>query len=191
MYVLSALVGDNKYLGYVFAPEIWYWRFVRKVITALNLRDDVKILIKPPLKGRYPQIENPIFEWVERSGIRDIEIIEDVFLDTVIDLADFFILDSPSTPLVNLLVTEKPFILYADRVFYHFVTEAQDKIRRRAAFVDNENDFFSELENQINTNFSSINVKNKEFLQNYCTHLNDGKSTERFFGFLNNIYNRS
>lgn len=191
MYVLSALVGDNKYLGYVFAPEIWYCRFVRKVITALNMHDDVKILIKPPLKGRYPQIEDPIFEWVERSGVKDIEIIEDASLDTVVDLADFFILDSPSTPLINLLVTEKPFILYVDRIFYHFVTEAREKIRKRAAFVDNEKDFFLELENQINTDFNSINVTNKEFLKHYCTYLNDGKSTERFFGFLKNLCNQS
>lgn len=185
MYVAQALVGDNRYLGYVFPFEIWYWRFLREIFELFVRYPEVTVLFKPPLKGRYVQIENPISRWLRKRRAPNVEVVDDVPLKEVINDADAFIIDSPSTPLLHLIATEKPFIVYSDNQFYKFIPEAETLLRKRALFAASKKEFFEQLEAFLQKpNWSLQTPVNDEFLLAYGTYKSDGRSAHRCAQFL-------
>lgn len=191
MYVMSALLGDNCYIGYIFHPEIWLWRFQFELVNYLAKFPDIDILLKPPISDRYPQIPNPIFEWLEKQNIPNVRIIsEDIALEKIIDLADAFIIDSPSTPLWPLTATEKPFLTYIDKSFFRLVPKASELLKKRALFADNKDEFFEKLSVFLQSqNWSLDKPVNDEFLSHYGTYLSDGRSDERVTEFLFTLAN--
>lgn len=185
MYVLAAMVGDNRYLGYVFYPEIWYYQFQRRVIENFAKFPGIRFLLKPPLKDRYPQIHNPLFDWLNREGPPNVEVMEDIPLSQVLHRADGFILDVPATPLLEILATGKPALLYADRRCLKVVPQAIQLLRQGGiALAESEEEFFPELDNFLSHGVTSANPLNEDFLKMYVTHLHDGRSSQRLAAFL-------
>ena len=45
MYVMSAFLGDNCYIGYIFHPEIWLWRFQLELVSFLAKFPNIDILL--------------------------------------------------------------------------------------------------------------------------------------------------
>ena len=118
IYVMSALLGDNCYIGYIFHPEIWLWRFQYDLVSFFAKFPNIELILKPPLVERYPQITNPIFNYLKEQCFPNVHVFaENIPLEHIIHLADAFILDSPSTPLLPLVASEKPFLAYFDRTF--------------------------------------------------------------------------
>ncbi|MEE9126423.1 MAG: hypothetical protein V3U11_04730, partial [Planctomycetota bacterium] len=188
MYVMSALLGDNVYLGYVFHPEIWYQRLQRRLIQALSCFADCHVLLKPPLLNRYPQIPNPVFSWLEEQAYPNVEVMGDVVLTDVLGEADAFIIDSPSTPLVQLAATEKPFLVYADKNYFKFQPEAAELLAKRAIYTETEEDFFASLDRfMAEPDWTLDQPVNDEFLAAYATGGNDGRAAERIAGFLHRV----
>ena len=185
MYIMSALVGDNRYLGYVHHPEIWYWKLQRELVKRMSRFPDVRVLLKPPMRDRYPQIRNPLFDWMERNRPQNIEVMGDVRLESVLDLANAFIVDSPSTPLLSLVATDKPFILYAENSTFRIVPEAAKLLKKRATLADTEDQFFAEVERFLaEQDWTLPKPVNDEFLKAYCTYTGDGLSADRCAKFL-------
>jgi hypothetical protein len=184
MYVMSALVGDNRYLGYVFHPEIWYTRFQRRLVEACSGRE-VRLILKPPLATRYAQLPNPL---LESELPPNVEILRERPLSEVLDEADVFILDSPSTPLLHLVATRKPFVLYADRRFFLLRPDAAALLRKRAPVAETEADFFATVDALLEHHSTGAQpTVNDEFLKAYGTHLGDGRSADRLAAFLREL----
>ena len=185
MYIMSALLGDNTYLGYVYHPEIWYIRFQLKLIDLLRQYPEIRVLIKPPLPGRYPQIYNPVIDWLKEQNFPNVTILENIPLEDVMHPVDTFIVDSPSTPLLQLLTIDKPVIIYADSRFFKMMPAAVGKLRKRVIYTDNEQQFYEAVDTFIKkADWALPEPINTEFLREYGTHLHDGKSAERIVGFL-------
>lgn len=188
MYIMSAMVGDNRYLGYVYHPEIWYWRFQRKLVRLFLKFPETKILLKPPLHERYPQIENPLFQWLETVNCSNVEVMGNVQLEKVLDRADAFILDSPSTPLLYVVATEKPIIAYIDRLLFKLVPEAGTLLKKRAFLAETADAFFEEVVRFLEKpEWRMPKPVNDEFLNTYCTYASDGRSAERCAKFLHDL----
>ncbi|MHC4815741.1 MAG: hypothetical protein ACYTFN_21930 [Planctomycetota bacterium] len=188
MYVMSALLGDNAYLGYAFHPEIWYHRFQRRLIEALSRFPDCHVLLKPPLGDRYPQIDNPIFGWLEEQGYGNIEVMGNVPLADVLGEADAFIVDSPSTPLLQLVATDKPFLVYADRDYFKFQADAAALLAKRAIYSNTLEGFFEALDRFLAwPDWTLARPVNDEFLAAYATGGTDGRAAERVAGFLHRV----
>ncbi len=145
MVVVNATVGDCRYLGYVFPPEIAYWRFLRRLVEALQSLF-VDVLLKLPLPGRYPQVPSPVVDWLRDRPFEGVRIARDAPLSECLGEADAFVLESPSTPLLHVLATDAPLLLYADRETYRLVPRARELLERRCAvFAEREEDFFTRL----------------------------------------------
>jgi hypothetical protein len=191
IYVMSAILGDNCYIGYVFHPEIWLYRFQLELINFMKKFPNIDVLLKPPISDRYPQITNPVFEWLAKQNVKNIRVFsEDIALEQCIDLADLFIIDSPSTPVWPLVSTEKPFLAYIDKTFFRLVPKAIELLKKRAIFADTKNEFFEKLENFLhNSEWTLDKPVNDEFLCRYGTYLNDGNSDKRVTDFLFELAN--
>jgi hypothetical protein len=186
MYVMSALLGDNCYIGYIFHPEIWLWRFQYELINLLSRCPDIDVILKPPMSDRYPQITNPVFDWLKVQDFKNIRVYpEDTALEKIMDMADAFIVDSPSTPLWPLVSSEKPFAAYIDRTFFKLVPQAAVMLKKRAVFADNRDEFLEKLWAFLQKpDWTLEQPVNDEFLHHYGTYLNDGNSDKRVTEFL-------
>ena len=155
MVILSALVGDCRYLGYTFIPEIENSRSMFRVVKRL-LEEEIEIVIKQPLKNRYPQQTHPVVLWLESNEFSNVVFADDVDLMECLNLADAFVMESPSTPLLKLATTRVPILLNVDRRYYLLVSRARELLQRRCAvFAEDMESFMLGLEE-----FLTIHVKN-------------------------------
>jgi hypothetical protein len=187
MVVLNALMGDCRDLGFVFPPEIEYWRFTRRLVLRLARESWIHVVAKPPLADRYPQLENPLLEWIESRRFSNVSILRDVALKDCLDQADAFVLESPSTPLLHVAATEKPLLLYINRDDYLLQEEAADKLARRCAvFGRSEEDFFSQLERLLKQGVPPHAPPDDSFLDSYVTG-GSGWSADRIATFIGKV----
>lgn len=173
MVVLNALLGDCRYIGRVFPPEIDYWRFTRRLIERLA-SEPIEVILKPPLPGRYPQSLNPIEGWVEEGRFANVTMLRDVPLAECLDEADAFIVESPSTPLPQIVATRAAVLLYVDKDVYKLVPAARQFLARRCAVLaESEDSFFAGLESWLadvrNDAARCGEQPDDSFLENFCT----------------------
>ena len=186
MYIMSAMLGDNCYIGHIFHPEIWLWRFQAELISFLSKHPDIDVILKPPVLNRYPQITNPVFDWLKQQDFLNTTVFsEDIRLENILDMADAFVIDSPSTPVWPLTCTDKPFLAYIEKSFFKLVPKAAELLAKRAILADTKNEFFRKLEVFLCSPRWQLNKPiNDEFLCHYGTYLNDGNSGRRVAEFL-------
>jgi hypothetical protein len=192
MVVLNALLGDCRYLGRVFPPEIAYWHFCRRLIERLG-REPIEIIVKPPLLARYPQQRNPVEDWLAERHYPNVSILREVPLADCLDQADAFLLESPSTPLPHVVATRAALLLYVDRHVYRLVPAARELLRRRCAVLgESEEEFFAALEGWL-ADVRSGRAKSgggvdDGFLENVCTGSGPPSSAGRMVSFLKDVY---
>ena len=192
MVVLNALLGDCRYLGRVFPPEIAYWRFTRRMVERL-VQEPLEIIVKPPLWNRYPQQRNPVEDWLEERGYPNVSVLREIPLAECLDQADAFLLESPSTPLPHIAATRSALLLYIDRDVYRLVPAARELLARRCAVLgESEEEFFEGLERWLGhvragNEFSGGSVDDG-FLENVCTGSGQPSSAARMVSFLRDIY---
>jgi hypothetical protein len=168
MLILNALVGDCRNLGYTSQPEIGYWRFTRAVIKKLQEKHAIEIIIKPPMRTRYPQMPNPVIEWVRECDFNEIMVVEDMPLSDCLGLADAYIVESPSTPLLQALETGSPVLVYINRSDYLLQPDAANALRDCAAvFAESEADFLDGLESFLSQPEWVVKDANNRFRREY------------------------
>lgn len=185
MVVMNALVGDCRYLGYVFPPEIAYWRFARRVVQRLA-REPLEVVVKLPLGERYPQQRSPLEDWLRDHPHPNVRILAGVPLRECLDEADAFVLEGPSTPLLHVAATRAQLLLYADRDVYRLVPRARELLRRRATvFAETQADFFAGLETYLARRSPTVQASDvdDEFLRTFCVGEQPG-SLGRIVDFL-------
>lgn len=187
MYVTQSLNGDLRYLGYVFPPEIWYYKFQIRFFDFISQYKDVELLVKFPPRNRYPQINNPALNWLKENNCKNITIMQDSRFEDVYDIADAYFIDSPGTSLQYMAVTDKPIIVYSDKSIYKFTPSAAKSIGKRGYYTDSEESLFAFFKTFLIKNDWAISQPvNDEFSRKYNTHKNDGKSSERLAHILFN-----
>jgi hypothetical protein len=188
MLVLNALVGDCRDLGFVFPPETEYWRWTRKVVECLAKWDDIEILIKPPLRARYPQMPNPLLDWIRHRGMSSTSVVADVPLKDCLHLADAYILESPSTPLLHVAASNKPLLLYINPQDYLLEPDATSALRDRAAvFAQTETEFLAGLERFLAAQDWSCDHVNDRFMHDYVVGEPGATPADRIADFLQSV----
>jgi hypothetical protein len=188
MFVLNALLGDCRDLGFQFTPEIQYWRFTRKVVERMRECDDIEIIIKPPLRNRYPQMPNPLLDWIRDIDLNKIKVVNDVPLKDCLNLADAYIIESPSTPLQQVVATNKPILLYINRGDYLLESDAAAALRDRAAvFAQTEFEFLSGLDRFLKKPDWSCDSVDDRFLHDYVIGGPEAMPTDRIVDFLHTV----
>lgn len=184
MYVMSSIPGDNRYIGYVYPPDIAFWRFQRRLVERVLAHPDVRLVLKPPLAHRYPQLSSPVFDWLEENVSSSCyDVVGETPLEQAMDQADAFLFDSPSTPLLYLAASNKPFGLFIDRHVYRLVPRARELLRRRAVFLsETEESFFNDLDAFLSCGDWSAGTPDDGFLEEFA--LGDGVPAERAARFI-------
>ncbi|MFP5223878.1 MAG: hypothetical protein ACLGSA_16425 [Acidobacteriota bacterium] len=147
VYVMSAFLGDNTYLGYVFQPEIWLQRLQLEMVEFFTGFPDIRFLFKPPLWDRYPQNFGSLTDFLARRKPENVAVLEpNAPLRQILDRHHAFIVDTPSTPFVELAASDRPFLAYLDRRFFRLVPQAARELRKRAPLARTRGEFFQAME---------------------------------------------
>jgi hypothetical protein len=178
MYVNTNLGGDFRYHSYHMYADIAYWRFQRKIVLRCLQQADVRLVVKLYPLAKDP-IHNPLINWLEDESSPNCEVTELPFTE-VLDKADAYIIDTPSTALLQALTTEKPVIALVDSFYLRFDPRAAALLRKRAIVKESREEFLREITNFLSRpDWRLPKPVNDEFLMEYGTYLNDGRSTER------------
>ena len=185
MYVTNTLLGDLRYFSYHLYPDIAYWRLQRQVVELCSRFPGIELILK-----LYPRdwLSSPLEQWVKKQGFRNCRIIRETPFSGVLPQTDLFILDYPTTTLLEALVTEKPVIVLADRSYYRLRPFAVQSLRKRAILSETPEQFLHDIAEVLKQDDWSFHQEiNDKFLCAYGTHLNDGRSAERAVQLLTEV----
>lgn len=184
MYVPTNYYGDLRYFSYHSWPDIWYWRFQRKVILACTSFPDVRLMLKSVPNDL---LHSPVEQWLRNNPVSNCEIIDIPFKEAL-DLSDAFIIDCPTTALLEALTTDRPVIVMAHAAYLRYDAQAAELLRKRAILAATPDQFIAEIKAFLRrSDWSLPKPVNDEFLMEYGTYLNDGKSAERAVQLLSEL----
>lgn len=177
VYVTNAIHGATRYHSYHLYPDIWYWRLQREIIQVCVQFPEIDLLYKAFPNER---LKNPVEDWVQQENIPNCQIVRDIPFSNMLHVADLFIIDYPSTVLLEALTTNKKVIVFAGRRFIRFDPKATALLTKRVLFSKTKEQFLWDIEATLQEpDWTLPDPVNDEFLKAYGTHLNDGRSAWR------------
>ena len=106
-------------------------------------------------------------------------------LPALIARADLIVVLFPSTALLEALLTDKPVIVLVDPRFVRMRPPARAALERRAIVSSSPEDFVEQVRERLRRgDFTLPAAVDDQFLRDYGTHLDDGKSAERALAAL-------
>jgi hypothetical protein len=188
MYVMSSLPGDNAYIGRVYPEDIAYARLQLRIGELLARYATVQVIVKPPLRGRYPQLKPPLLDYLAGASCRNIQVVSEVPLRDCLDRADAFLLDSLSTPLLYVLATRKPFIVYANPSIWSLYPLARRLLAQRGVVADSEAELLSATARLLaDETHTPPHVVDDCFLMQFGLATDDGRAAIRCASFLREL----
>ena len=146
VYVPTALMGDWRYFSNHIYPDIWYWRLQRAVVQRCSQARHIRLIVKLDPRD---EVVNPLERWTRSRRLRHCRFIRHRPFTAFLERADLFIIDNPSTTLLEALTTQKPILVFADERFLRFYPEAAELLRRRASFSTTPDAFLAELDTML------------------------------------------
>ena len=197
--IRKRILGKNDVPLVVYIPGVMFNNFFR--YTHQNLRD-CKIF---ETRNRMAEVfhDHPEFHFVFKSFISqghdptremlnvtcpECSIIDSIPLTELQWAADFLIHEIPCTGMFEGLVTDKPMIVYIDSKIYTMHQHVKRVLRKRAMVAETAPDFIDQVSQFFDKgNFSPVPSPDREFIREFCTHLDDGQSALRAANVIEDI----
>ena len=184
IYVIMAIMSTGTRQHYPSNSSFYCQAFRRQkmILDVVKQFKDTSFVIKT-IRGR---------EWLY-SGYEDGERVrvETRPLSSILDEASAFVLDFPSTVLLECLLTDRPIALLYDGEDIEFAPKARELLSRRVRMSSNPEEFpetIRALTNDIK--YGSEMTKNNEFRDVYCLIENTANRLKNFFdGLLSKVNN--
>lgn len=162
-----------------------YYAIKRRVIETLLSLPDVQVTYKvPPATLAHDSCLG--FVSKHRDRIR----VSEAPLTAVLDEAELFVVDWPSTVLLEVLTTTRPVLVLTDRVVCRPIPEAMRLLRKRA-FVAEDLDAFLEAVQRVigapETAMREVDLEDTAFIDAYATGGKEGWSPEELARFLASV----
>jgi hypothetical protein len=190
MYVITEFRGYSAYFpGGQVDLDTAYYRLQQDVIRLLGQfghRYSVVLKIPPGFNGT-DLYRSPLLRWVERGRYR--LTLNTRPLGEGLHDVGLFIIDCPSTTLIQCAATRASLIVYSGAPHHSVVPAAEDLLAKRAICCRTREAFLHAIERTLveGVRPSPLEV-NDEFLAEYGTYLKDGKSAERMAEQLSGVY---
>lgn len=118
-----------------------------------------------------------MLDWI-RENLPTINI-ESRMLESVIHEFDLFIIDFPTTILVQAAASGAEILVYAGNPYWTLEKDALEMLQRRAVVGFDEDDFKEKIKMVLDKGLVVSNIEDTAFLERYGIYLNDGKSLKR------------
>ena len=131
-----------------------------------------------------PFTDEVLFDY-SNSKIKIVRL-EKNFVELIPD-ATLVVLDLASTTCLEVCATDKPLFVFMGST--KWFKEPKELLRKRAVVAESPEALVEEIDRYIKTGHYPADVKNREFIRAYGTHLDDGRSAERAADFLLSLMN--
>ncbi|MBI1870522.1 MAG: hypothetical protein HYS07_04930 [Chlamydiae bacterium] len=177
IYVNTNLMGQTRYFTHHSYPDIWYWRLQQEVIRVCSKFQDVYVLAKFHSGDR---VYHPVDEWLRREKISNCVIIRSISFSEMLKLGDLFIIDCPSTTLLQSLLTDKKVIVFSGNPFIQFDPKAVKQLKKRVVFSETKEQFLKDIEVALRKSEVALpRPLDREFFNAYGSYKDDRRSAER------------
>lgn len=183
MYITTDLRGSSAYFP---GGQPWldtsYYRFQQAVLKVLGkYQDRYDLWLKmPPVEENLAR--NPIRGWLQANGLR--VSVESRPLVRVIEQPSLFLIDFPSTTLLQCLGTRAELIVFTGSPYFTVLPPARTLLEQRAICCDSPQAFLNAVERTCARGVRPRDVVDDGFLSRYGTFLHDGGSLGRIRGYL-------
>lgn len=123
--------------------------------------------------------KNPMFDWL-KNDMPYVKIDESPFL-SVINEHELYIIDWPTTTLVQALASGAEVLVYAGNPYHELTGTALELLKQRAVVGLNEEDFKNKIRMVLDGGKVVSDIDDMAFLEKYGVHKNDGKALERMY----------
>ena len=188
MYVTNDLRGSSAYYpgGQSWSLDTAYYRLQRAILSLLErFHEDYDLWLKvPPTIDQNPLAHSPIREWLKARGSRI--AVEQRPLVHVIDEPALFIIDHPSTALLQCLATRAEIIVWTGSVHFNVLPDARRLLQQRATCCGTPEELLTAVEDKLRAGLTPYvpTAKDDEFLRVFGTFQHDGKSLERIQAYV-------
>ena len=172
LYTTTNYYQNNLYFGIYPPPsDTRLYSIQKKMLNYLEKIKNEKVIFKlhPSLSYRTPPIK------LNSSNIKIIRN-EKGFTELLRE-SKTVILDWPSTTLLQSAVTDKPIFVLTNLI--KLKAEASELLKKRVVCAETPEELIKKLDNYLKTGNYPADVNNREFIKEYGTYLDDGKSAER------------
>jgi hypothetical protein len=109
----------------------------------------------------------------------------DIKLADLVWAVDGIILDYPATPLSEVLLTNKPIIVFSDKRYYKMFETAKVLLRKRATLAETPEEYLAAIREFLTKGeFNELSSPNNEFRRYYITDKDDGRAAERVADYI-------
>jgi hypothetical protein len=109
----------------------------------------------------------------------------DIKLADLVWAVDGIILDYPATPLSEVLLTNKPIIVFSDKRYYKMFETAKVLLKKRATLAETPDEYLAAIRKILTKGeFNELSSPNNEFRQYYITDKDDGRAAERVVDYI-------
>jgi hypothetical protein len=187
LYAITSMSTNTNYISNRISSDVSYYRMQRRIVDTLMSFPSVQAIVKLHPTSSQPQ--SPIVDYIAESKARNCVCISEIPLEEMLDVADLFINDSPTTTLLQMLTTGRP-ILALNNGALVFEPEALPLLRQAVTYCDTIEELVSVLSDRLRRlDFANPNqsASAAAFLAHYGTAGGDGSSADRIGKFIARI----
>lgn len=187
LYVSVNFFQNNLYVSFPPAPsDNNFWYTQRAILDVLAKHGDYTVIVKTHPSRLYR--ESPMRLYAEENKFKNCQFIRDecAFTD-LLPIADLFVIDLPSTTLLQALTTSKPIFVYTGHL--HFDARALRLLERRAFCYRGLKSLINALDKYLSIGRidKHVDLSDREFLTTYGTCLQEKKSGIKAAKILKNV----
>ena len=187
LYASTNFYQNNLYVS--FPPPFSdndLWHTQRAILDVLAKHRDYTIVIKTHPSRMYR--ESPLRLYARGKKFENCQFVRDEcdFTD-LLPIADLFVIDFPSTTLLQALTTSKPIFVYTAHL--HLDTQAQKLLERHAFCYRELKELVNALDEYLSTGQTEkhVNLNDRKFLKMCGISSREGGSATRAAKMLKNI----
>jgi hypothetical protein len=178
MYVPTSLLWPERFLPYDGYPANIYFKWQRELVDLFSKYDE-QFLVKLPYKEG---VKNPLSDYIQDKGIKNCRVLT-VPLTEILHIADLFIIDYPSTALLQALTTDKKVVLFTHLLYQPLFPKALEVLKKRVLFSNDYEEFLKIVSDVLERkDFSPLKNPDEEFMREYGNCLvddNNGKKAAK------------
>lgn len=176
-YQYNWYMARQAYLG------VPYFTLLTQVIEMLREFSRLRFVYKP-----FPELPlDPVTRVIE-ARCPNCHVVTDISVPELLKACDAFIIDIPSTGLLEALLTNKSMLVFSDSRFIALRQEARVLLQKRVTLSETPKDYLEQLRLFLSRgSFQELENVDREFLRAYGTHLDDGCSAQRAVNALQEI----
>jgi len=183
VYNLTVLDGNYRYLAWRQPSDSRQYEIHRRILGVFGELPEVQFIVKAhPGRGSRA---SPIEDRIRERGPDNCRVVAEMPFERMIHLADAFVIDCPSTSLLQMAATDSPIYVFND--WFRWDEDAVAALRLRAIVSNDLDGFCSTLATDLgNGRAFERRLTDTTFFRRYANAV-EGRAADNLAAFLGRV----